>query len=59
LKRYAISRLPAIEGDKPQKKTFKPYSLGYCHIDSAQVRTEEGKPYLFVALDRASKFAYA
>jgi transposase len=59
LKRHAISRLPAIEGDKPQKKQFKPYPIGYFHIDIAEVRTEEGKLYLFVAIDRTSKFAYA
>jgi transposase InsO family protein len=29
------------------------------HIDIAEVRTEEGKLYLFVAIDRTSKFAYA
>jgi transposase InsO family protein len=59
LVRHGISGLPAIEGDKPQKKQFKPYPIGYCHIDSAEVRTEEGKLYLFVAIDRTSKFAYA
>jgi hypothetical protein len=59
LMRHGISRLPAIEGDKPQKKKFKPYPIGYFHIDIAEVRTEEGKLYLFVAIDRTSKFAYA
>jgi transposase InsO family protein len=29
------------------------------HIDIAEVRTEEGKLYLFVAIDRTSKFAFA
>jgi hypothetical protein len=28
LKRHAISRLPAIEVNKPQRKKFKPYTLG-------------------------------
>ena len=28
------------------------------HLDIAEVRTEEGKLYLFVAIDRISKFAY-
>jgi transposase-like protein len=59
LKRHGISRLPAIEGDKRQKKTFKHYPIGYFHIDIAEVRTEEGKLSLFVAIDRTSKFAYA
>ncbi len=59
LKRHAISRLPVIEGDKPQQKKFKSYPIGYFHIDIAEVHTEEGKLYLFVAIDRTSKFAYA
>src|SRR6266566_7393900 len=58
LKRQGISRLPEIEGDTPQKNTFKPYPIGYFHIDMAEVRTEEGKLYVFVAIDRTSKFAY-
>ncbi len=41
------------------KKKVKRYPSGYFHIDSAVVRTEAGKLYLFVAIDRTSKFAYA
>ena len=58
LQRHGVSRLPEIDGDKPQKKKFKVYSIGYFHIDIAEVQTEEGKLYLFVAIDRTSKFAY-
>jgi len=57
--RHGISRLPETEGDKPTKKKFEAYPIGYFHIDIAEVRTEEGKLYLFVAIDRTSKFAYA
>ena len=57
--RHGISRLPEVEGDKPAKKAFKKYPIGYFHIDIAEVRTEEGKLYLFVAIDRTSKFAFA
>lgn len=56
--RHDISRLPAVEGDKPKKK-FKAYPIGYFHIDIAEVRTEEGKLYMFVGIDRTSKFAFA
>src|SRR5688572_18752555 len=59
LQRHGISRLPDVEGDKPVKKTFKSYPIGYFHIDIAEVQTAEGKLYLFVAIDRTSKFAYA
>ena len=57
--RHGISRLPETEGDKPAKQKFKSYPIGYFHLDIAEVRTEEGKLYLFVAIDRTSKFAYA
>ena len=58
LQRHGISRLPDVEGDKPAKKKFKSYPIGYFHIDIAEVQTAEGKLYLFVAIDRTSKFAY-
>jgi transposase-like protein len=58
LQRRAISRLPEVGGDKPAKKRFKRYSIGYFHIDLAKIRTAEGKSSLFVAIDRTSKFAF-
>ena len=58
LQRHDISRLPEVEGDKPDKKKFKAYPIGYFHIDIAEVRTAEGKLYLYVAIDRTSKFAF-
>ena len=71
LQRHDISRLPEITGDKPAKKKFKAYPIGYFHIrcpagvcrqtprgDIAEVQTAEGKLYLFVGIDRTSKFAF-
>ena len=58
LQRHDISRLPDVDGDKPVKKKFKAYPLGYFHVDIAEVQTAEGKLYLFVAIDRTSKFAF-
>jgi transposase InsO family protein len=58
LQRHGLGRLPEVEGDKPKRKRFKAYPLGYFHIDIAEVRTEQGKLYLFVAIDRTSKFAF-
>jgi len=57
LQRHGISRLPDINSDKAAKKRFKSYPIGYFHIDIAEVHTAEGKLYLFVAIDRTSKFA--
>ena len=59
LQRHGISRLSDVDGDKPQKKKFKSYPIGYFHIDIAEVQTDDGRLYLFVAIDRTSKFAYA
>src|SRR5450631_1729152 len=58
LQRHGISRLPDVEGDKPAKKKFKSYPIGYFHIDIAEVQTAEGKLHLYVAIDRTSKFAF-
>ena len=58
LQRHGISRLPEVTGDKPGKKKFKSYPIGYFHIDIAEVRTAEGKLYMYVAIDRTSKFTF-
>ena len=56
--RHGVSRLPDTDGDKPQRSRFKHYPIGFFHIDIAEVRTEQGKLYLLVAIDRTSKFAF-
>lgn len=57
LKRHGCSVLPKKEPSPSADK--KTYPIGYFHIDIAEVRTAEGKLYLYVAIDRTSKFAYA
>lgn len=37
---------------------FKEYPIGSFHVDIAQVNTEEGWLFMFVAIDRTSKIAY-
>lgn len=60
LQRHGISRLPETNGSEPAKrKKFKAYPIGYFHIDLTEMRTAQGKLYLFVAIDRTSKFAFA
>ena len=56
--RHGSSRLPA-PGPAEKKKKFKDYPIGYLHVDFAEVHTEEGRVYLFVAIDRTSKLAFA
>lgn len=58
--RHGINRLPEMQGVLPaKKKKFKAYPIGYFHIDLTEVRTQQGKLYLFVAIDRTSKFVFA
>ena len=57
LQRHGFSRLPEVEGDKEPKRRFKPYPIAFFHIDIAEVQTSESKLYLYVAIDRRSKFA--
>jgi transposase InsO family protein len=59
LQRHGISRLPHLEAPGPARKKFKSYPIGYFHIDLTEVRTQEGRLHLFVAVDRTSKFAFA
>ena len=59
LQRHGISRLPQVEGEASPKRKFKAYPIGFFHVDIAEVQTAQGKLYLFVAIDRASKFAVA
>ena len=47
--RHGISRRPDLDGQRPARKKFKEYPIGYFHIDLTEVRTAEGKLYLFVA----------
>lgn len=51
--------LPEMACDKPKKQRFKRYPIGFFHVDIADLRTAEGKLYLFIAIDRTSEFAVA
>ncbi|MGI4883738.1 MAG: IS481 family transposase [Janthinobacterium lividum] len=58
--RHGIRRLPLNEeGPSPPKKKFKDSPIGYLHVDFAEVPTAAGRQYLFVAIDRTSKVAFA
>jgi IS30 family transposase len=50
------------DGDKkPQRKPFKDYEPGYVHVDIKhlpQMPDEEQKRYLYVAIDRATRWIY-
>lgn len=59
LQRHGCSVLPQQRLSQTEKKKFKAYPLGYFHVDIAEIQTAQGKQYLFVAIDRTSKFSYA
>jgi hypothetical protein len=48
------SQNQSLADDASAKRKFKAYPIGYFHIDIAELRTAEGKLYLFVAIDRTS-----
>jgi hypothetical protein len=58
LQRHGIARQPDTDGDKPKRSRDPAYPIGFFPIDMAEVHTEEGRLYLFVAVDRTSKFAF-
>jgi transposase-like protein len=57
LVRHGVSRLPKSE--REEVKRCKADELGDVHIDICELRLAEGKAFLFVAVDRTSKFAFA
>ncbi len=59
LERHGISRLPKDESERSARKHFKSYPIGFFHIDIYELRCAEGKLFLYVAIDRTSKLAYA
>ena len=60
LQRHGLSRLPPQEAENPAKKQqFKPYPIGFVHVDITTLQLEGGiKRYLFVGICRISKYAY-
>ena len=65
LRRHDVANLkrlvPAVEGEAPAKKTFKDYEPGFLHIDIKylpHMPDETQRRYLFVAIDRATRWVY-
>ena len=56
--RHEIRRLPELKTKSRRKRHSRAILSAISHIDIAEVRTEEGRLDLFVAIDRTSKFAY-
>src|SRR5215210_7055977 len=58
LVRHGISRLPR-DGEKASKRQrFAETAIGYVHIDACELRLAEGKLFMFLAIDRVTKFVH-
>jgi transposase-like protein len=60
LQRNNVSRLTDLlpKEEVEEYKAFKTYAAGFIHIDTAQIIIEGKKWYVFVAIDRATRYAY-
>ncbi len=65
LRRHGVSQLRDLqvlpEGEQPGAKTFKDYEPGFVHVDIKylpQMPDESQRRYLFVAIDRATRWVF-
>lgn len=62
MKRHGLNRRPVEDKDAPiVRKTFKDYAPGFLHVDIKylpQMADETARRYLFVAIDRATRWVY-
>ncbi|TCJ18390.1 IS481 family transposase [Parasulfuritortus cantonensis] len=61
LKRHGVSKREPVEAGKPKAKLFKAYVPGFVHVDVKylpQMADEDKRRYLFVAIDRATRWVF-
>lgn len=61
LKRHGVSTREASSADQPKIKPFKAYVPGFVHVDVKylpQMADEAKRRYLFVAIDRATRWVF-
>jgi transposase InsO family protein len=58
LQRHGISRLPQAGEKASKRQRFAETRIGYVHIDACELRLSEGKLFMFLAIDRVSKFVH-
>jgi transposase InsO family protein len=65
LRRHGVAQLRELlvvpEGETPSVKTFKDYEPGFVHVDIKylpQMPDESSRRYLFVAIDRATRWVF-
>ena len=57
LQRHGISRQPVTHLPRRHGK-FEETTLGFVHIDSAEMKISSGRQHMFVAIDRVTKFTH-
>ena len=58
LRRHGISRLPRGDEKASKRRRFAETAIGYVHIDVRELRSAEGKLFMFLAIDRVTKFTH-
>src|SRR3712207_4519768 len=58
LRRHSISRLPRDEEKASRRQHFAETAIGYVHVDVCELRLAESKLFMFLAIDRVSKFVH-
>ena len=58
LVRHGISRSPRDDERASKRKRFAETKIGYVHIDLCELRLAEGQLFMFLAIDRVSKFVH-
>src|ERR687890_590118 len=58
LVRHGISRLPRGEEKASKRQRFAETAIGYVHVDVCELRLAQGKLFMFLAIDRVSKFVH-
>jgi transposase InsO family protein len=58
LQRHGISRLPQGDEKASKRRRFAETAIGYVHIDVCELRLAEGKLFMFLAIDRVTKFTH-
>jgi transposase InsO family protein len=58
LQRHGIARLPQGDAKASRRKRFAETTIGYVHIDVGELRLAQGRLFMFLAIDRVSKFTH-
>ena len=58
LRRHGISRLPRGDERASKRGRFAETRIGYVHVDACELRLAQGRLFMFLAIDRVSKFTH-